>query len=259
MKVTKNIVLKTGLLLLVLFSSSCVSRQEVVYFNNAELLGSTTISEANSIKIQPNDELTIRVNAPEQKAAIPYNLTQSVAGLDGAQSANIQLESYIVDIDGMIQFPELGAIPVSGYTNFELARKLEELLEPYVKDPLVTVRILNFRVSVLGEVRAPGTYTVPNYQLSLPQALSLGGDLLITGKRDNVLIMRKENGQMTYNYVDLTDAGITQSPYYYLQQNDVIYVEPNTGQRQRAGILSTLSTYLGVASVVISLALIFTR
>ncbi|PHQ28271.1 polysaccharide biosynthesis/export family protein [Leeuwenhoekiella nanhaiensis] len=259
MKIKLRSLSKATLLALVLLVSSCVSRKEVVYFNNAEALSPVPVTEARSIQIQPNDELTIRVSAPEQDAATPYNLTQSVAGLEGPQAANVQLESYIVDADGTIQFPELGSIPVSGYTNIELARMLEERLRPFLKDPLVTVRILNFQVSVLGEVRAPGTYTTPNYQLSLPQALSLGGDLLITGRRDNVLIMRKENGQMTYNYVDLTDAGITQSPYYYLQQNDVIYVEPNNGQRQRAGLLSTVSTYLGVASVVISLALIFTR
>jgi len=250
-------------LIVLLFSAlilnSCVSRKDVVYFNNAETLSPIPVTEARSIQIQPNDELTIRVTAPEQDAAAPYNLTKVVAEAEGPQAATVQLESYIVDQNGMIQFPELGTIEVAGYTNIELARMLEEKLKPFISDPLVTVRILNFQVSVLGEVRSPGTHTVSNYQLSLPQALSLSGDLLITGKRENVLIMRKENGQMTYNYVDLTDAGITQSPYYYLQQNDVIYVEPNAGQRQRAGILSTISTYLGVASVLISLALIFTR
>jgi len=252
---------KNSFLLLgaVFMLSSCVSRKEVVYFNNAPEIAPTLLSDATTIRIQPNDEITIRVSAPEQAAALPFNLTKSVAGATGAQAANVQLESYVVDAEGFIQFPELGAIAVSGYTNIELARLLEEKIRPYLKDPLVTVRILNFQVSVLGEVRAPGTFTVPSNQLSLPQALSLGGDLLITGRRENVLIMRKEAGQMTYNYIDLTDAAVTQSPYYYLQQNDVIYVEPNAGQRQRAGILSTISTYLGVASVLLSLALIFTR
>lgn len=257
MKVTKNIVSKTGLLLLVLFISSCVSRREVVYFNNAPEVSPTLLSENPTVRIQPNDEITIRVNAPEQDGAQPYNLTQSLGG--GGAGANVQLETFLVQEDGTIKFPEFGFIEVAGYTVVELARILEEKIDPFVKDPIVTVRIENFQISILGDVRSPGVKIVSGNQLSLPQALSLGGDLLITGKRDNVLIMRKENGQMTYNYVDLTDAAITQSPYYYLQQNDVIYVEPNTGQRQRAGILSTLSTYLGVASVVISLALIFTR
>ncbi|MEO2081667.1 MAG: polysaccharide biosynthesis/export family protein [Leeuwenhoekiella sp.] len=246
-------------LILGLILNSCVSRKEVVYFNNAPSQGSVSVSVSSGIEIQPNDEITIRVSAPEQDAAAPYNLTKIVSEVEGPQAATVDLESYIVDEKGMIHFPELGNIKVTGFTNIELARMLEERLRTYIKDPLVTVRILNFQVSILGEVGSPGTFTSTNYQLSLPQALSLGGDLLITGRRDNVLIMRKEKGEMTYNYVDLTDAGITQSPYYYLQQNDVIYVEPNTGKRQRAGILSTLSTYLGLASVAISLALIFTR
>lgn len=259
MKIKSFTTSNLALLVLTLLLSSCVSRKEVVYFNNAQEINTVPVNQASSFKIQPNNQLTIRVSAPEQKLAAPFNLTQSVAGLEGAQAANVQLESYTVDASGNIQFPELGSIKVAGYTNIELARKLEEQLRPFLDDPLVTVHVLNYQISILGEVRTPGTYMVPNNQLSLPQALSLGGDLLITGKRENVLIMREENGQMTYNYVNLTDAGITQSPYYYLQQNDVIYVEPNAGQRQRAGILSTISTYLGVASVVISLALIFTR
>ena len=255
-KYIKSLIL---LLFCTFFLSSCVSRKDVIYFNNSDEVLKTVINENASIRIKPNDELTIRVSASEQDAARPYNLTKTVAGVEGPQAATVQLESYIVDENGFIQFPELGNIYVSGFTNIELSRLIEEKLSPFLTEPIVTVRVLNFRVSILGEVRVPGTYNVANYQLSLPQALSLGGDLLITGRRDNVLIMREENGQMTYNYVDLTDAGVTQSPYYYLQQNDVIYVEPNTGQRQRAGILSTLSTYLGFASVVISLALIFTR
>ena len=235
--------------------SSCVSRKEVVYFNNAPELTPTAISTKSSIRIQPNDEITISVSAPEQDGAAPYNGGQSSGSGSNSQGSN----SFLVQEDGTIKFPEFGFIEVAGYTVVELARIMEEKIAPFVADPIVTVRIENFQISILGEVRSPGVKEVNGNELSLPQALSLGGDLLITGKRDNVLIMRKENGQMTYNYVDLTDAAVTQSPYYYLQQNDVIYVEPNTGQRQRAGILSTLSTYLGVASVVISLALIFTR
>ncbi|WP_290478173.1 MULTISPECIES: polysaccharide biosynthesis/export family protein [unclassified Leeuwenhoekiella] len=244
------------------FILSCVSSKDVIYFNNASEVQPTGLTDDTTIRIQPNDELTIRVSAPEQEAAIPYNLTKSVIGLDGpqaAQAVNVPLESYIVDDNGYIQFPELGKIQVSGYTSIELADLLEEKIRPYLKEPLVTIRILNFQVTVLGEVQRPGTYTVTNNQLSLPQALSLGGDLMITGKRENILIMRKEDGKMTYNYIDITDATVTQSPYYYLQQNDVIYVEPNAGQIQRAGLLGTISTYLGVASVIVSLALIFTR
>ena len=259
MKVKSNTVFKVGLLFIVLLLSSCVSRKEVVFFNNALDVAPTLMNDDSFVKIQPGDEITIRVSAPEQDGAQPYNLTKSLGGGDNAQSANVQLETYLVQKDGTIKFPEFGFIKVAGYTVVELARILEKKIAPFVTEPIVTVRIENFQISILGEVGSPGVKMVTGNQFSLPQALSLGGDLLITGKRDNILIMRKENGQMTYNYVDLTDAAVTQSPYYYLQQNDVIYVEPNTGQRQRAGILSTLSTYLGVASVVISLALIFTR
>lgn len=241
-----------------LFLNSCVSRQKVVYFENAQELNSSILAADATVRIKPNDAITIRVNAPEQAAAMPFNLTKSLA-VGNNQPGNIELETYVVEQDSTIMFPELGRIKVGGYTNIELARKIEDQLRPYLKQPLVTVRIQNFQVSVLGEVGSPGPVITTNNQLSLPEALGGAGDLLITAKRNNILVARAEQGKMTYHYLDLTDANITSSPYYYLQQNDIVYVEPNAGQRQRAGILSTLSTYLGLASVAISLALIFTR
>ena len=138
------------------FILSCVSSKDVIYFNNASEVQPTGLTDDTTIRIQPNDELTIRVSAPEQEAAIPYNLTKSVIGLDGpqaAQAVNVPLESYIVDDNGYIQFPELGKIQVSGYTSIELADLLEEKIRPYLKEPLVTIRILNFQVKLSPKLR----------------------------------------------------------------------------------------------------------
>ena len=244
-----------------LLITSCVSRKEIVYFQELEEVQSQISSEKNNIEIKPDDILTIRVSAPEQTAAIPFNLTKSVAGLAGGQAggANVELETYLVSDEGTIDFPIIGTIEVAGMTNTALARKLKEELTAYVDDPIVNVRILNFQVSVLGEVANPGTFSIDDDHLSLPKALGFAGDVLLTGKRKNILVMRKENGETKYAYLDLTDADVINSPFYNLQQNDVVYVEPIGPRRQTASYLGTAASYLSVISVVTSLILIFTR
>lgn len=243
-----------------LLTTSCVSRKNMVYFRGIDQLAERVDRrQSNNLEIQPDDELTIRVTAPEQEAALPFNLNKSLTSQIGS-GGSTELESYLVSDEGTIEFPVIGTLDVVGLTNIELAKKVEDLIDEYVKDPIVNVRILNFKITVLGEVNNPGTFTVSDDNISLPQALGLAGDLTIHGKRENILVMgEEEDGKKSYAYLDLTDANVVNSPHYNLRQNDIIYVEPKASRRQSASGTSIASTYLSLASVIASLVLIFTN
>ncbi len=228
----------------------------MVYFQDIDQLGERIDRrQSDNLEIQPDDELTIRVSAPEQEAALPFNLTKSLSSQIG-MGGNTELESYLVSNEGTIQFPVIGTIKVAGLTNIELAEKVTDLIDEYVKDPIVNVRILNFQITVLGEVKNPGTFSIKDDHITLSKALGLAGDLTIYGKRENVLVMGEEDGRKTYAYLDLTDANVVNSPHYNLRQNDVIYVEPKATRRQSASSTSIASTYLSIASVLTSLVLL---
>ncbi|SHF46483.1 polysaccharide export outer membrane protein [Salegentibacter echinorum] len=264
MKFPKFFRLSFFALLSVLLTTSCVSRQEIVYFQGLEEAEAKLEENTHKEGIKANDLLTISVAAAEQEAALPYNLPVVAApqgGINMAMSINgrQQLQTYLVSKDGNIQFPQLGKLEVKGLGRQELSEKLEQQLEAYIQDPIVTVKIVNFEVSVLGEVNRPGTFTIEDGYISLPQALGLANDLSIYGRRDNVLVMREDNGKKTHAYLDLTDADVINSPYYYLQQNDVVYIEPNGPQRQSASYNRNASVYISIASVLVSLIVLIAR
>ncbi len=239
--------------------SSCVSRKEMVYFQNIEQLKkSENRRSGNNLEIQPDDVLTIRVSAPEQEAALPFNLTKSIASQERIMG-EVELETYMVSNEGTIVFPVVGTIEVKGLTNIELAKKIQDQISEYVKDPIVNVRILNFQISVLGEVNNPGTFSIEDDHITLSKALSMAGDLTIFGKRDNILVMGEDGDHKTYAYLDLTDANAVNSPHYNLRQNDVVYVEPRGTRRQSAGSTGLASTYLSIVSVLASLVILITR
>ena len=257
------------LLLAVANLASCISRKEIAYFyeTDAVLDSVRTVHleqhKRGAIEIKTNDQLTISVSSSEQEAAIPFNLPVVGSGnvLEGNDRAmgTPRLQTYLVDQEGFIQFPVLGAVKVSGITRNELRTLLENEIMKYVKKPIVSIRLSNFQVSVLGEVARPGTFSVADEYMSLPKALGLAGDLTIYGKRENVLVMREEEDGIKKVYLDLTDNEIVNSPYYYLQQNDVVYVEPNGPQRQSASYNRNASIYISIASVLVSLAVLISR
>lgn len=231
----------------------------MVYFQNVDQLRESVERNRNdNLQIQPDDELTIRVSAPEQTATIPFNLTQSVAS-QGGIGGNVELETYLVSDEGTIQFPVIGILEVQGLTTIELAEKIKNSISEYIKDPLVNVRILNFQISVLGEVNNPGTFSIDDDHINLSKAIAMAGDLTIFGKRENILILGEEEGVKTYAYLDLTDANVVNSPYYNLRQNDVIYIEPRSSRRQTAGSTGIAATYISIASVIASLVVLFTN
>jgi polysaccharide biosynthesis/export protein len=245
--------------LCIILMNSCLARKNMVYFQNIENLAEREDRrEDNNIEIRPDDVLTIRVSAPEQEAAIPFNLTKSMSSQMNLGS-NVELETYLVSNEGTIEFPVIGTLEVQGLTNQELAKKIKYEIREYVKDPIVNVRILNFQISVLGEVKNPGTFSIENDHITVSKALAMAGDLTIYGKRNNILVMGEENGKKTYAYLDLTDASVVNSPHYNLRQNDVIYVEPRAPRRHSAGATGIASTYLSLASVIASLVILITK
>lgn len=240
-----------------LLTTSCVSRKNMIYFQNADQLGERVDRrKSNNLEIQPDDVLTIRVSAPEPEATIPFNLTKSVGN---NMSGNTELETYLVSNQGTIEFPVIGTLKVQGLTNHELAEKIKYEIRDYVKDAIVNVRILNFRISILGEVKNPGSFLIEDDHIDLSQALAKAGDLTLFGMRENILVMGNEDGKKTYAYLDLTDANVVNSPYYNLRQNDVVYVEPKAVRLQSAGSTGLAATYLSIASVVASLIILITR
>ncbi|PTX44473.1 polysaccharide export outer membrane protein [Christiangramia gaetbulicola] len=247
-------------------STSCVSRKEIVYFQGLEKAEAVIDkTKKTGLQIKSNDLLTISVSAPEQEAALPFNLPVIGVPQGGAELGGLsvngrqQLQTYLVDSDGNIEFPVLGTVNVAGLNRQQLAAKLKTEITEYVQDPIVNVRIVNFQVSVLGEVNRPGTFDIRDEYLSLPKALGFAGDLSIYGRRDNVLVMREENGKKIHEYLDLTDPNVINSSFYYLQQNDVVYVEPNGAQMQSASYNRNAGVYISIASVLISLAVLITN
>lgn len=250
------------LLMGMVLATSCVSRKKIAYFQGIENI-TTESKEVHSIRLKPNDLLSILVSADNLEAAQPFNVLAMArplfSGGSNLFSSNTTQEvGYLIDSEGDLNFPVLGIIHAEGLTPKELRDTLTEKIKEYIKDPIVNVRVLNFTVSVLGEVQRPGTYTVSGERIAIPEALGLAGDLTIFGRRDNILVVRELDGKKTYKYLDLSRADVLESDFYYLQQHDVIYVEPNSAQRQSSSFNRNSSVYVSMASLLISvLVLIF--
>ncbi|HET7361535.1 MAG TPA: polysaccharide biosynthesis/export family protein, partial [Salinimicrobium sp.] len=223
-----------GLLFLI---TSCVSGEKITYFQDMENLEQQVDAAKKSLQIKPNDLLAITVSAKNFESVMPFNLPVVASPSLNPTSVRgtAQLQTYLVDSDGNIEFPVLGTVHVADLTRQELSDLMQKKISEYVQDPIVNVRIANFQVTVLGEVARPGTYSVPDEYLSLTKALGMAGDLTIYGQRKNVLVIRETDRGKVYEYLDLTDSSVLNSPFYYLQQNDVVYVEPNHAQKQAAG------------------------
>lgn len=212
--------------------TSCVSPKTIVYFQGDSLKYSAqTISQNYVPTIQPNDLLSIVVGSLNNEANEVFNTpnlftTASTNYATMGGGARTQPLGYLVDVDGTIEVPLVGKVKIGGQNTTAAAETIRLRLLTYLKEPSVIVRTLNFKVSVLGEVARPAVYVIPDEKITLPEVLSLAGDLTIYGRRNNVMIIREENGKREYARIDLTSRTIFESPYYYLHKNDVIYIEP---------------------------------
>ncbi|WP_310590250.1 polysaccharide biosynthesis/export family protein [Dyadobacter sp. SG02] len=212
--------------------TSCVSTKSIVYFQGDSLQYSTQeIKQKYIPTIQPNDLLSIVVGSLNAEANEVFNTPNSFTTASTNYSttgggARTQPLGYLVDADGSIEIPLVGKLKIVGLRTTDAADTIRVRLKNFLKEPSVIVRNLNFKVSVLGEIARPSVYVIPDEKISLPEVISLAGDLTIFGRRDNVLIIREENGKREYARVDLTSRDIFTSPFYYVHKNDVIYVEP---------------------------------
>lgn len=239
--------------------ASCSTYKNIDYLQDAQPNVSDTLLANKGIVIQPKDMISIIVSSRNNELAIMFNLpvVSYQAGSEIVSSSYQKLTGYVVDNEGFIDFPVLGRIPVGGMTRWELSRYIKDELisRNLVLDPVITVEFLNFKVSVLGEVNAPGTYTVDGDKITILQALSLAHDLTIFGRRDNVSVVREQNGQRTVYQMDLRSVDMFNSPAYYLQQNDVVYVYPN---KVRAGQSTINENNIKSVSLWVSVGSFFT-
>ena len=240
-----------------LLTASCASQKKLAYFRTVDAAAADTINTRYQVKEEPvvmkGDQLLISVSALDPEAAAPFNLPsatfQNVA--DDRIATSQTLQRYMVDKDGNIEMPVLGLIQVEGLTKSEMIDTIKSRLEPLLKDPIVTVQFGNFYVSVLGEVLRPGKYQVVAERCTLLEALALAGDLTIYGKRQNVLVTRETNGKLEFARINLNSPDVFTSPFFFMQQNDVIYVEPNNA---RALASQNISLYLSMLTSLASMA-----
>ncbi|CAN0552089.1 unnamed protein product [Ectocarpus sp. 12 AP-2014] len=261
MMIMINKFVKVVLLSLVVlgFLASCASKKDLVYFQDA--LNYETIVSDNTAnnKFKINDILGITVSTLDAEASVPFNIFRGVQ--EGGRGGGLgeQLD-YIIDKNGEIDFPVIGTIEVAGLTTQEVKELLIKELASYLKNPIINIRLQNFRVTVLGEVNRPGTYAVNGEQITVLEAIGLAGDLGIKGMRDNVLVIRDFNGAKVYNRLDLTSKDVLSSPNYYLTQNDVIYVEPNKSAITASALDNRATIAISIASVLItSTVILITR
>ncbi|WP_243472015.1 polysaccharide biosynthesis/export family protein [Winogradskyella sp. MH6] len=255
---TRNFVLQ---LIAILVFTSCGSRKDIVYFQDEPIEDGVLVSEPKPIIYKPDDILTINVSALDPDTVKPFNLMvvsnndTNLLNAGGQQ----QFQSYLIDYDGNIDFPVLGKLKVAGLNRTELTAMLVEKISEYANNPIVNVRLSNFTITILGEVRNPGTFTIKDERITVLEALGLADDLTIFGKRKNVLLIREVDGKKKFAKIDLTSVNAVNSPVYYLQQNDVIYVEPNNAKIRASSYNqnnSVLISAIGTLTTIIAVFLV---
>ena len=244
-------------LCLIAFLASCSAPKEVLYLQDIASIKEENIDKNYEVIIHKDDLLAILVNSKDPELALPFNMPVVTYQIGAQTTAQQRLLGYLVDQNGDIDLPILGKIHVEGLTRMQVTELIKQKLmsEDLIKDPIVTVQFLNFKVSVMGEVTRPGTFDISGDRITLLEALSMAGDLTIYGRRDRVAVIREKDGKRRILYHDLRSSDIFQSPCYYLQQNDIVYVEPNkakTGQ-SRINSNNSVGVWLSAVSVLASI------
>lgn len=246
--------------------TSCKTKQDIVYFQNAKNFETIVDTDTFRAKLKIGDIVSIYVSVfttttPEGTIidpARPYNIVRA-GGAGGAGGGASSFIDYLIDVDGNIDFPVLGKVKLVGLTIEEAKNLFKEKFSKgeLLKDPVIIMRVLNFRITVSGEVRSPGVYQVTGERVSIIEALGMAGDLTIKGRRDNVMVIRDFNGTKTITHVDLTTKEVFNSPVYYLTQNDIVYVEPNNSAISSASGDTRIGTIISITSFILTTALIF--
>ena len=249
------------LLALPLLVASCTSYKNVPYLQNPEAVNDFEETlPLYDAKIMPKDLLSITVNTTDPKAATPFNLTVqtpiNAALTNISTTTQPTMQQYLVNNKGEIDFPVIGRLEVGGLTKNEAEDLIRERLKPYLKEsPIVTVRMCNYKISVLGEVARPGSFTIGNEKVNVLKALAMAGDMTIYGVRDNVKLIREDvNGKREIINLNLNNAEVVTSPYYYLKQNDIIYVTPNKTKAKNSDIGNSTTLWVSSLSILVSIA-----
>lgn len=249
------------LMLLPFLLVACQSYKKVPYFQDVDIVNQAEQQEnLYDARIMPKDLLTIVVSCTNPELAIPFNLTvASNAAMAASTSSYVTtqpiLQPYLVDNEGNINFPVLGELKLGGLTKKEAERLIIDKLKPYMKEiPIVTVSMVNYKISVIGEVGRPGTFTISNEKVNLLEALAMAGDMTVYGLRDNVKLIREDaNGKQQIVTLNLNNAETILSPYYWLQQNDIVYVTPNKAKARNSDVGNSTSLWFSATSILVSI------
>jgi polysaccharide export outer membrane protein len=249
------------LILLPFILVACQSYKKVPYFQDVDIVNQAEQQEKlYDARIMPKDLLTIVVSCTNPELAIPFNLTvASNAAMAASTSSYVTtqpiLQPYLVDNEGNINFPVLGELKLGGLTKKEAERLIIDKLKPYMKEiPIVTVSMVNYKISVIGEVGRPGTFTISNEKVNLLEALAMAGDMTVYGLRDNVKLIREDaNGKQQIVTLNLNNAETILSPYYWLQQNDIVYVTPNKAKARNSDVGNSTSLWFSATSILVSI------
>ncbi len=215
-------------MLLIFIATSCIDTKKTTYFNDInEVIANSSYSDTVVHIIEPNDILSIRITSLSEEASRPFNISNTGISTPSSTGAKNDGSGYLVNPQGYIQMPVLGQVKAAGFTRDQLRENITKLLlqTQLLKEPIVDIRQLNYEVTVIGEVGKPSVITIPNEKISLIKALGAAGDITIFGRRDNVMLIREVNGKKMVKRIDLNSSKFLQSEYYYLQPNDVVYVE----------------------------------
>ena len=256
----RRVSISAVMLVMILLIASCTGSKNVAYFQNLEQVNLEKSTGLYDARIMPKDMLTITVSTLTPEAAAPFNLIvgSSVSSTGSLTSGAGSLQGYLVDNEGNINFPVVGSIHVGGLTKTECQDLIVEKIKPYLAEsekPIVTIRMSSYHVTVIGEVNKAAVIPVTTEKMSIIEALAEAGDLTIYGKRDNVVLIREgATGKKEYHRINLNDANLFASPYYYLQQNDIIYVEPNGVKAKSSGIGTSTTIWFSFVGIVTSVA-----
>lgn len=245
--------------LIIVFVSitSCATKDEIVYFQNIDQIKNFDALEQFQPVIEVNDQLRIQVSSINDELVEIYNLNMGNSSGGGGNNDNT-MQGYLVDAKGNITFPVLGDIKVINKTTNELEEYLTGILRVQVKDATVRVRLTNFKVTVMGEVGGRGVIEIPNERVTIPEVIAMAGGISYNGQRENILVIRNYEGKLTYGRVDLTDASVFKDPFYYLKQNDIVYVEPTYRQVKSAGFITNWQGLVSIITTAFSLYFLFT-
>ena len=251
------------LIAIVLATVSCSSQKDIAYFNGLNASRAEVINKyyktGHEARIGVGDMLSITVSGLDPLAVAPFNLPLVSYASPGSEQlyAAPSLQTYLVDVNGNVNFPVIGIIRLAGLKKSEAIKNISDELAPYLKNAIVTIQFMNYKITVLGEVAKPGQYSINNERATILDALGMAGDMTVYGIRNNVLVTRETNGKLEFARLNLNNDEIFMSPYFYLQQNDIVYVEPNNvksvGSQNISLYLSGISTFVTTVAVIFSI------